>query len=306
MHLHRLDLNLLVALDALLTERSITRAADRLHLSPSATSGALARLREFFDDELLTRIGRRMVTTPLGESLQVAVRDCLLNVQATVEIKPQFDPATSRRNFRLMMSDYVSTVVMPLVLQRLARDAPDVTIELLANDEEPWEALAQGEIDFLVLPKNFVRPDHPSQTLFEDEYVCVCWADNTLIGDTITLEQCLSTGHVVTRMGSQRPPTVDAWFFQRFGHERRVDVIATTFASVPHMLVGTNRVAIMHRRLASVYRAMMPLKILPVPVEMPRLVELIQWHKYRDRDPGRVWMTQVLTSSVPAVSGGGA
>lgn len=301
MNLHRLDLNLLVALDALLTERSITRAADRLHLSPSATSGALARLREYFDDELLTRIGRRMVTTPLGESLQVAVRDCLLNVQAMVEIRPHFDPATSRRNFRLMMSDYVSTVVMPHVLQRLARDAPGVTIELLANDEEPWESLNQGEIDFLVLPKNFVRADHPAQTLFEDEYVCVYWSGNTLIGDTITLEQCLSVGHVVTRLGSQRPPTIDAWFFQRFGHERRVDVIATTFGSVPHMLVGTNRLSIMHRRLAAVYREMMPLKILPVPIEMPRLVEMIQWHKYRDRDPARVWMTQVLTSSAATV-----
>ncbi len=300
MNLHRLDLNLLVALDALLTERSITRAADRLHLSPSATSGALARLREFFDDELLTRIGRRMVTTPLGESLQVAVRDCLLNVQATVEIKPQFDPATSKRNFRLMMSDYVSTVVMPQVLQRLTHEAPGITVELLGNDEEPWEALSQGEIDFLVLPKNFVRADHPSQTFFEDEYVCVCWSGNTAVGDEISLEQCLSMGHVVTRLGSQRPPTIDAWFFQRFGHERRVDVIATTFGSVPHMLVGTHRLAIMHRRLASVYREMMPLKILPVPVEMPRLVELLQWHKYRDRDPARVWMTQVLTSSVPS------
>jgi DNA-binding transcriptional LysR family regulator len=200
-----------------------------------------------------------------------------------------------------MMSDYVSTVVMPRVLQRLAQEAPGVTVELLGNDEEPWESLSQGEIDFLVLPKNFVRADHPSQKFFDDEYVCVCWSGNTAVGDEISLEQCMSMGHVVTRLGSQRPPTIDAWFFQRFGHERRVDVIATTFGSVPHMLVGTHRLAIMHRRLACVYRDMMPLKILPVPVEMPRLVELLQWHKYRDRDPARVWMTQVLISSVPSV-----
>ena len=301
MNLHRLDLNLLVALDALLTERSITRAADRLHLSPSATSGALARLREFFGDELLTRIGRRMVTTPLGESLQVAVRDCLLHVQSTVEIKPTFDPATSKRNFSLMMSDYVSTVIMPTVLQQLAREAPGVTIELLGNDEEPWESLSQGEIDFLVLPTNFVRKDHPGQVLFEDEYVCVCWSGNSHVGDTISLDQCLAMGHVVARLGAQRPPTVDAWFFQRFGHARRVDVIATTFGSVPHMLVGTDRLSIMHRRLATVFAKTMPLKILPVPVEMPKLVEMIQWHKYRDRDPARVWMTQVLTAAAANV-----
>src|ERR1700761_6907918 len=98
MNLNRLDLNLLIALDALLTERSITRAAERLNLSPSATSGALGRLRDFFEDELLTQMGRRMVPTPLGESLQGSVRDCLLHVQATVEIRPQFDPLNSRRN----------------------------------------------------------------------------------------------------------------------------------------------------------------------------------------------------------------
>jgi LysR family nod box-dependent transcriptional activator len=297
MNLNRLDLNLLVALDALLVERSITRAAERLHLSPSATSGALARLREFFGDELLTQIGRRMVPTPLGESLQVAVRDSLLHVQATVEIRPQFDPLTSKRNFKLMMSDFVATILMPRVLQRLQREAPDVAIELLANDEEPWESLSRGEIDFLVLPKNFVRADHPAQVLFEDEYVCVCWSGNTLVGDSITLQQCLALGHVVARLGTQRPPTIDAWFFERFGHARRVDVIATTFGSVPHMLVGTNRLSIMHRTLASVYAKSLPLKVLPVPVEMPRLIEMIQWHQYRDRDPARMWMTDVLTSS---------
>src|ERR1700754_1754287 len=107
MNLHRLDLNLLVALDALLTERSITRASERLHLSPSATSGALARLRTYFDDELLTQIGRRMGPTPLGARRQSAVRDCILHTQQTVEVRPQFAPAPARRNFKLHMSDYV-------------------------------------------------------------------------------------------------------------------------------------------------------------------------------------------------------
>ena len=297
MNLNRLDLNLLVALDALLTERSITHAAERLHLSPSATSGALSRLRDFFGDELLTQIGRRMVPTPLGESLQSSVRDCLLHVQATVDIRPEFDPATSTRNFTLMMSDYVSTVIMPLVLQRLQQEAPSVTIELRGNENSPWESLARGEIDFLVLPKDFIRPEHPSQALFEDEYVCVAWRGNTLVGDQISLEQCLSLGHVVARIGTQRPPTIDAWFFERFGHARRVEVVATTFNSVPHLLIGTQRIAFMHRRLANAYCEIMPLKMLSSPIVMPRLVEMIQWHRYRDRDPGRAWLSSVLIAA---------
>ena len=298
MNLHRLDLNLLVALDVLLTERSITRAAERLNLSPSATSGALARLRTYFDDELLTQIGRRMAPTPLGESLQASVRDCLLHVQATIDIKPQFDPQNSKRNFKLMMSDYVSTVLMSAALPRLQAAAPGITIELLGNENEPWEALGRGEIDFLVLPKNFIREGHPAEVLFEDEYVCVCWSENPLIGDQISLEQCLKIGHVVARIGTLRPPTIDAWFFERFGNARRVEVIATNFNSVPHLLVGTNRISIMHRRLALAYGKSLPLKILPSPVIMPPLIEMIQWHKYRDRDPGRIWLCEVLKSAL--------
>ncbi len=298
MNLNRLDLNLLVALDVLLTERSITNAAERLNLSPSATSGALARLRTYFDDQLLTQIGRRMAPTPLGESLQASVRDCLLHVQATIDIRPQFDPLNSKRNFRIMMSDYVSTVLMPAALQRLQREAPGITIELLGNENEPWEALGRGEIDFLVLPQNFIREGHPAEVLFEDEYVCVCWSENSLIGEQISLEQCLQLGHVVARIGTLRPPTIDAWFFERFGHRRRVEVTATNFNSVPHLLVGTNRISIMHRRLARAYSSVLALKILPSPMVMPRLVEMIQWHKYRDRDPGRVWLFDVLKSVV--------
>lgn len=298
MNLNRLDLNLLVALDALLTERSITHAAERLHLSPSATSGALSRLRDFFGDELLTQIGRRMVPTPLGESLQTNVRDCLLYVQATIDMRPQFDPATSTRNFILMMSDYVSTVLMPPLLRRLQQEAPGVTLELIGNENQPWEALGRGEVDFLVLPRDFIRSEHPAQELFEDDYVCVCWSGNPLVGETISLEQCLALGHVVARIGAQRPPTIDAWFFQRFGHARRVEVVATTFNSVPHMLIGTHRISFMHRRLALAYLDALPLRILPSPIVMPHLVEMIQWHKYRDRDPGRIWLTGLLTSVV--------
>jgi LysR family transcriptional regulator, nod-box dependent transcriptional activator len=117
------------------------------------------------------------------------------------------------------------------------------------------------------------------------------------VGDQISLEQCLSLGHVVARIGTQRPPTIDAWFFERFGHARRVEVIATTFNSVPHLLIGTQRISFMQRRLANVYREILPIKLLSSPIVMPRLVEMIQWHRYRDRDPGRAWLSSVLIAA---------
>jgi LysR family transcriptional regulator, nod-box dependent transcriptional activator len=294
----RLDFNLLSVLDALLAEQSVTRAAARLNLSPSATSGSLSRLRDFFGDELLTRAGRRLVRTPLGDSLQPAIRDCLLHVQATLEIRPKFAPATACRNFRLMMSDYASTVLMPQVGRRLERDAPGVTLELLAMSEEPWEALDRGDLDFLILPECFVRDAHPSAVLFADEYVCVLAAGHPDIGMEISLEQFCSLGHVITRVGNQRPPTVDARFFERLGHERRIELIAPSFASVPHLLVGTRRIAVMHRRLADIYCRMLPLKIVPSPLPMPAIVERVQWHRHRETDPGRVWLEALLHAAV--------
>jgi len=298
MNLRHLDLNLLVALDALLTEQSITRASERLHLSPSATSGALARLREYFEDELLTQIGRRMVLTPLGELLRTSVRDCLLHIQATVELKPRFDPQSSTRKFTLMMSDYVSTVLMPAALRRLTQQAPGVCIELLANDNQPWETLERGDIDLLVLPENFVSKEHPSELLFTDDFVCLCWNGNTQIAESVSEEQFFAMSHVVAQPGRQRPPTIDTWFFERFGHARRVEVVAMSFNTLPHLLVGTNRIATVHRRLARVYSGALPLRILEAPIPMPPLVEAIQWHRYRERDPGRIWLCQVLRESL--------
>ncbi len=134
MHFEQLDLNLLVALDALLTERSITAAGVRVHLTQSAMSGALSRLREFFNDELLTQVGRKMVPTPLGESLAEPVRQILLQVRATINTKPGFDPATSARHFSVMMSDYVDTVLMSEVLRRAEAVAPRVRFNLVSND----------------------------------------------------------------------------------------------------------------------------------------------------------------------------
>jgi DNA-binding transcriptional LysR family regulator len=197
-----------------------------------------------------------------------------------------------------MMSDYVSTVLMPRVLPRLQREAPGITIELLANDHLPWEILERGEIDFLILPEQFVRKEHPSEVLFTDDFVCVSWTGNEAVGDSLTQDEFFSMSHVVARLGTQRPPTIDAWFFERFGHARRVGVIAMNFNSVPHLLIGTDRIATLHRRLAHLYCAALPLKMIEAPVPMPPLVEVIQWHRYRDQDPARSWFHGVLKQAV--------
>src|SRR5215213_10127915 len=123
MELHLFDLNLLVALDALLTERNVTRAGNRLHLSQSAMSGALARLRHYFRDELLVPVGRQMALTPVAEGLVEPVRDILLQIRGTLGSKPQFDPLTATRHMSLAVSDYVADILMADVLRRARQEA---------------------------------------------------------------------------------------------------------------------------------------------------------------------------------------
>lgn len=302
MHFNHLDLNLLVALDALLTEKNITRASERVHLSQSAMSGALSRLRDYFQDDLLVQVGRRMVPTPLGESLARPVREVLVKVETTIQAKPEFDPATSSRNFKLLMSDYVSTVLMTSALPPIQRLAPHTMFELLPYSELQWETLDRGEIDFLIMPTDYLREGHPSEILFEDSYTCVAWCENPLVGDSITLDQYLDLGHVVVRFGQQRVPAYDEWFFSRFGHARRIEVVTTSFSSILQLVVGTTRIATVQKRLASFYAKYLPLKFVAPPIEMPVLREAIVWHKYRDQDPGNAWVRRMLVTAIDGTS----
>jgi LysR family nod box-dependent transcriptional activator len=157
MDFRNFDIGLLVALDALLSEKSVTRAGERLHLSQPATSIILARLRQYFNNELLGLRGRRMVLTPLAESLAQPVRSCLLQIQNTVTSKAEFSPAASNRKFCLAASNYSTSVLMPQMLQEVVRQAPDVKFELVHLDESHEQKLDKGDIDFLFLPSVFTH-----------------------------------------------------------------------------------------------------------------------------------------------------
>ena len=130
MRYHRLDLNLLFALKALLTEKNVTRAGETVHVTQSAMSGILARLRNYFDDPLIVQVGRRMELTPLAESLVEPVSDVLMRIDATIATRPQFKPGASQRHFSMIASDYVTRVLLLDVLRAVHFDAPGVSVDL--------------------------------------------------------------------------------------------------------------------------------------------------------------------------------
>jgi LysR family nod box-dependent transcriptional activator len=303
MRYKRFDLNLAVVLDALLAEQSVTRAGQRLNVSQTTVSDALARLREHFGDELLTQVGKKMVPTTLGASLAQPVRGMLLQADAMLNTRPAFDPAAASRNFTLMLSDYVATVLISRFVPLLQAAAPHITLELVPHSQVPWESLDRGEIDFLIMPASFVHDSHPSSVLFRDDFACVVWDQNPLAGDTISMEQYLRMGHVVNRVGRNRAPTFDEWFFKNYGHARRVEMMAMDFNSVPQFVVGTPRIATMHSQLARHYARYLPIRLLKPEFDLPVLEEAIQWNRFHDNDPAVTWMRELLKSTAQEAVG---
>lgn len=299
MRLNRLDLNLLVALDALLSERSITRAAERLFLSQPATSGALARLREFFDDELLVRVGAKMVPTPLGESLQVPVHNILMQIQATVDRGIEFEAKKSDRRFCFLGSDFSATVALSHVVRRLAKEAPEIQLEFMMAGDDPSGRLERGSVDFLVMPEHVISSEHPSIKLFDDKFVCLLDAENEFNEETLTEEAYFKAGHVTVRFGRTGAKTQDqVMVMDKYGTKRRFDVIASTFDAIPQYIVGTNRIATVYSRLAERWCELLPLKIVPCPMELTEISWHLQWHEYRNADPGVLWMRNFITETL--------
>ena len=295
MDLHLFDLNLLVALDALLVERNVTRAGNRLNLSQSAMSGALARLRHYFRDELLVPVGRHMVLTPVAEGLAEPVHEILLKVRGALGSKPRFEPATATRHLSFAVSDYVIEILLADALRAARCEAPQITFELRPVGRRASEDLESGELDFLIAPDGYVSSSQPTDVLFEDTYTCVVWAGNTTVGKTLTLEQYLKMGHVVVNVAGNEPPmNYDEQFLRRAKIKRRAEVSVSAFSLAPQLVVGTNRIATITTRLATRYAKTLPLRLLPLPVVMPPMVEMLQWHRVHEYDPAHHWFRGVL------------
>jgi DNA-binding transcriptional LysR family regulator len=290
----RLDLNLLVALEALLAERSVSLAAERICLSQSATSSALGRLREYFADELLVVKGRQMVLTARAEGLIEPVRAVLEQVRTTIAVPQPFDPATSDRKIRIMASDYLTEVLLASALSALLTEAPHMRFEIAPMADALIDALERGTVDILMTIDYAISADHPSQILFEDDYVVVGWSQNPAMAGELTKEQYFKLGHVTARFGLARTPVFEDWFVRRQAQQRRVEVVAPSFLAVPSFIIGSHRIATMHRRLAAKLAAYLPLTIREAPLAIPRIREAVQWHISNNNDPAIRWVVERL------------
>lgn len=288
-----LDLNLLVALDVLLETHSVTDASLRLNLSQPSVSAALARLRAYFDDELLMQMGRKMVPTAKGLELAAPVREMLNFVRFRITSADAFDPGTSKRNFRIVVSDYAYDVLIAQALARAGSQAPHSSFDLTSPGPKQLRQFLDGDIDITITVFDYKVEDHPYHVLFEDQDAVIAW-DGGMYADGISFEEFRAAQHVIAVFGQERLPTVTESYFEKHGLARNVAIQVPSFAAMPRAILNTDRVATLHRRHAELFAQMYPIRVHPLPVAGPRIQELMQWHMLKENDQGLRWLMGVI------------
>jgi DNA-binding transcriptional LysR family regulator len=286
-----IDLNLLLVLRALLTERHVTRAAARVGLSQSATSHALARLRELYGDELLVRRGRTLVLTPRAEGILPVLDRGLSDLKAAVDQQPVFDPSTAKRSFTIGMADYGQAVIVGPLLRALESRAPGIDLASLTFPNV--EALVTaGDIDLTVAVSSSKLSNASSRRLFDDEFVCLIRRDHPRAKKRLTLEQYLRLRHVVVAPSGTAGSLVDSVLAER-GHERRIGLRVSSFLVAPIVVSQTDYVSTMPKRLALQLAPRFELRILPPPLPLPKFGLSLFWHARLEHDPAQRWLRQL-------------
>jgi DNA-binding transcriptional LysR family regulator len=295
-NLARLDLNLLVALDALLTERGVTRAADRVGLGQSAMSHNLARLRALFGDELLTRGPEGMRPTPRALALAEPARAALVQIQALLSRDKTFDPRTAERTFRIGLPGSTEVLLVPALLAHLCEAAPGVHLRLHAIDSaQLLNDLDADRLDLAVGIGTFAdgQAHHKRRPLLTETYLCMFNAARTGVSAPITLKDYVRLPHVLTSLRPGERGVVDD-ALAKLGLKRTVVLTTPRFLTVPFLVSRAPVVVTMHARLARFFAAELGLSLSPPPVELQEIAVSLIWHASYDHDPAHAWLRQEI------------
>ncbi|MFG2799940.1 LysR family transcriptional regulator [Streptomyces pseudovenezuelae] len=298
MKLGQVDLNLLVVLDALLRERNVTRAAERLHMSQPATSTALARLRKTLDDPLLVRHGRELQLTPRAEALIVPVREVLATIEQTIVRPPRFDPANDVRTFSMIASDYAGMIVARPLLARIGALAPNLRLDFAALSVPFVQALERDEVDLAILPEQLADPGRllncSSMPVFVDRFVGAVWSGHPLASGQLTAEALAR--HPYLAYAPSGGVSLVEEDLDEAEIPRRVEATAGSFTTMPFLLAGTDLVTFIPERLGRQVAAAADIALLEVTFELRRVRQSAYWHSRRDSDLGHRWLRDQLAA----------
>lgn len=296
MRYKQLDLNLLVALDALLQEQNTTKAALRLNISQSTISGMLGRLRTHYGDQLLVPVGRRMQCTPLAKELAAPVHELLRQIDNTITFQHKFVPSDEQRNFRIAASDYAISLLLAPLIRRMRTLAPRITFELIPLFASPGDILKDGQTDLVIIQEEFASEEQPQEHLLSDSYCCVIWTGNSNVGKSIDIQSFAAGDHVTPLFGLFRTGALDESIFHRYGIERRLQVTTHDFASMAQMVVETDLIATMPTRLATTCAERYAVRLMTPPMALPAIRLCMQWHRHLTEDPCHGWLRDELSA----------
>ena len=303
-NLTNVDLNLFHVLHTVLEEKSATAAAQRLNVTQSAVSNALARLRVLLDDPIVVRSARGLVPTPRALQLAPLVAAALTHLRAAVATEAKFDPATTTQCFTLACTDGESAALLPSLAELFARRMPNASMRLVTLEYMiSTGGLANGEIDAVLGLANAVAPQCRALPLFTDDIVAVVRRGHpTITGDTLSLDQYFATPHVKLAMFGGRPSVVGNQIEKAFAkHKRPPPKIAVSVPQFNMVALATSRtdyIGGLPRRVAEVFSEFLPLRILESPVEMPKIEVALVWHERTTSDPGLTFFRQAVVDAV--------
>lgn len=294
--LRRIDLNLLVILDALLSEQHVTRAAERLHLSQPAVSHALARLRDLLCDPLLVRAGSGLVPTARALELAAPLAETLAQVQSLLAPNT-FDPTSASRTFRLAMSDYGAAIILPGLIRTLRTEAPGIDLQIShASREGMVDGLLNGDIDLAagVLPE--LPGELRSTPLFEERYVCLLDRHSLPANGQLDLPTYLSRPHVLLEMRGSGTPEIERTL-TALRERRRVAISLPHWSVAPQFISGTDLILTVASRALNEVDGE-SLIVVPPPFEIAPFTFVSAWHKRRGGDQALNWLNRRIEQGI--------
>jgi DNA-binding transcriptional LysR family regulator len=289
-----LDLKLLVAFEAVLTQRNVTAAAESIGLSQPAMSTCLGKLRKVLNDPLFVRTSRGMEPTPFAIELADPIRHALHLIRQTLNRDKHFDAATSTRTFRIVMTDIGERVFLPMLLQRLSEIAPGVNLHTVQLPvKEMREALESGQMDLAVGFIPDLAAGYYQQRLYNRSYVCVTRSDHPLIGNTLTLKQYLAASHAIVSSPGTGHDVVERVLADK-GYTRRIALHVTHFLAIPLIVANTDLVVTIPTMLAESYLPTSNIKLLTPPLKMPIYAIKQYWHERFHEDPANRWLRELF------------
>jgi DNA-binding transcriptional LysR family regulator len=290
-HLRNVDLNLLHPLRALLEERHVTRAAKRCHLSQSAMSRALERLRELFEDALLVRTGRAYERTARGERLLRELESVMPRLEAMVRGE-DFEPARSEERFRVAMTDHASMVLLPALMERIRIAAGNVTVDTSGWHDRVYEEIAAGRLD-TALSAEAPPPVLEAEVLYEEDFVCVVGAAQRIRTRRFTLKQYLDLPHALVETWDGQQTPVDRPLAE-LGVKRRTVFRVPFFVPTISTVARTDLILTLPRRLGKIAAAIADVRVVEPPRQIKRFSYFMVWHPRLTAEPAHAWFREQL------------